>query len=238
MHSFDVIVVGSGGMGSAAVCHLARRGARVLALDRFPLAHDRGSSHGQTRLIRLAYYEHQNYVPLLLRARDLWRELEAEIDRPLLVESGLLAAGPATGAVVAGTLASARTHGLPVEPLSAREARERWPAFRLPDDWQAVFEARAGYLAVEDCVRGHAQAATRAGAVLRHGVTVHDWRIDGGRAVVQTDAGAFTADRLVLCPGPWAGGLLRLPRPPLFVVRKSLFWYAPPGAAALPYAAG
>ncbi|MFN9369342.1 MAG: FAD-dependent oxidoreductase, partial [Planctomycetia bacterium] len=88
MHSFDVIVVGSGGMGSAAVCHLARRGARVLALDRFPLAHDRGSSHGQTRLIRLAYFEHPDYVPLLRRARELWRSLERESGTPLLTECG------------------------------------------------------------------------------------------------------------------------------------------------------
>jgi sarcosine oxidase len=141
MHTFVAIVVGTGGMGSAAACHLARRGVRVLALDRFPLAHDRGSSHGQTRLIRLAYYEHPDYVPLLLRARDLWLDLEADVGRTLLNESGLLAAGPATGTVVAGTLASARAHSLPVEPLSARAAVARWPAFRKPDDWQAVFEA-------------------------------------------------------------------------------------------------
>lgn len=238
MHSFDTIVVGSGGMGSAAACHLARRGARVLALDQFPLAHDRGSSHGQTRLIRLAYYEHPDYVPLLLRARELWRDLEAGTGRRLLVESGLLTAGPPAGAVVAGTLASARTHSLPVESLTAREALVRWPALRMPDDWQAVFEARAGHLAVEDCVRAHAEGAVRAGATMRHGVTVHDWRIENGRAVVRTDSGDFAADRLVLCPGPWAGGLLRLPRPPLVVLRKSLFWYAPPDAAASPYSAG
>jgi sarcosine oxidase len=238
MHTFDAIVVGSGGMGSAAACHLARRGVRVLALDRFPLAHDRGSSHGQTRLIRLAYYEHPDYVPLLLRARDLWLDLEADVGRTLLNESGLLAAGPATGTVVAGTLASARAHSLPVEPLSARAAVARWPAFRMPDDWQAVFEARAGHLAVEDCVRAHAEMATRAGATLRHGVTVHGWQIEDGRALVRTDAGDFTAGRLVLCPGPWAAGLLRLPRPPLVVLRKSLFWYALPHATASPYAAG
>lgn len=238
MDSFDAIVVGSGGMGSAAACHLARRGVRVLVLDRFPLAHDRGSSHGQTRLIRLAYYEHPAYVPLLLRARDLWRDLEADAGRRLLVESGLLTAGPPAGAVVAGTLASARTHSLPVEPLTAREAVARWPAFRMPDDWRAVFEARAGHLAVEDCVRAHAEGATRAGATMRHGVTVRDWRIAGDRAIVDTDAGDFTADRLVLCPGPWAAGLLRLPRPPLVVLRKSLFWYTAPAAAESPYAAG
>lgn len=238
MHTFDAIVVGTGGMGSAAACHLARRGVRVLALDRFPPAHDRGSSHGQTRLIRLAYYEHPDYVPLLLRARDLWRELEADVGRPLLVETGLLAAGPPAGAVVAGTRASARAHSLPLESLSAREAVARWPAFRMPDDWQAVFESRAGHLAVEDCVRAHMDMATRAGATLRHGVTVHDWHIDGGRVTVRTDGGAVTADRLVLCPGPWAAGMLRLPRPPLVVLRKSLFWYAPPDGGVSPFAAG
>jgi monomeric sarcosine oxidase len=238
MQTFDVIVIGTGGMGAAAACHLARRGVRVLGLDRFPPGHDRGSSHGQTRLIRLAYYEHPAYVPLLLRARDLWRDLQAAVGRLLFVESGLLAAGPASGEVVAGTCASARQHGLPVETLSARAAMARWPAFQIPDAWETVFEAEAGHLLVEDCVRAHAQEATRAGADMRHGVTVHDWWIAAGQAIVRTDAGDFAAARLVLCPGPWAAGLLRLARPPLVVLRKSLFWYAPPPAASSPYAPG
>jgi monomeric sarcosine oxidase len=226
----DVIVIGTGGMGTAAACHLARRGARVLGLDRFPPGHDRGSSHGQTRLIRTAYYEHPDYVPLLQRARRLWRDIEREAGRPLLVETGLVMAGPASGDVIAGSLAAARLHGLPVERLTAQAASGRWPALRVPAAWDVVFEASAGYLLVEDCVRAHAAAATRAGADLRSGVTVHGWRAEGRGLVVEADGGPYTADRLVLCPGAWAAGLLQLPAAPLEVLRKSLFWYAPAAA--------
>ena len=221
----DVIVIGTGGMGAAAACHLARRGVRVVGLDRFPVAHDRGSSHGQTRLIRLAYYEHPDYVPLLRRAYALWHDLEREAGRPLLVKSGLVMAGPAAGDVILGALASARTHALPVERLTATEATVRWPALRVPEAWDVVYESTAGYLFVEECVRAHATAATRAGAELRSGVTVHGWRVAGDGVVVETDAGAFRAARLVLCPGAWAAGLLQLPAVPLTVLRKSLFWY-------------
>jgi sarcosine oxidase len=241
MNAYDVIVVGTGGMGAAAACHLARRGARVLGLDRFPPGHDRGSSHGHTRLTRTAYHEHPDYVPLLLRARELWRDLERASGRMLLVETGLAMAGPAAGAVLRGALEAARLHGLPVERLAARAAADRWPALRVPEAWDVVFEASAGYLLVEDCVRAHAAAATHAGADLRSGVTVHGWRAEGRGVVVEADGGPFTAGSLVLCPGAWATGLLQLPAVPLTVLRKSLFWYAPApadraihAAAALP----
>jgi len=231
MRHFDVIVIGIGGMGAAAALHLARRGARVCGLDRFAPGHDRGSSHGQTRLIRLAYYEHPDYVPLLRRAYDLWRELEVSAGHPLLVESGLLLAGPPSSEVVGGTVASAAIHALPLERLTVAEAARRWPQVRLPDGWDVVHEPRGGYLFVEECVRAHAAAAVQAGAVLEANVAVRDWRIDAaGRVVVETDAGDFTADRLVVAAGSWAAGLLRLPTVRLDVLRKPLFWYEPPAA--------
>ncbi len=238
MQRFDVIVVGLGGIGSAAAFHLASRGARVLGLDRFPIAHDRGSSHGQTRLIRLAYFEHPDYVPLLRRAYALWHDLEARTGEPLLVESGLLMAGPGDGPVITGALASAAAHGLDVERLTAREACNRWPVFALPGSWEAVHERQAGYLFVERCVAAHAAAAERAGATLETAVQVHGWRTDGDGVIVTTDRGEWAADRLVLAPGPWAAGLLQLPALGLSVLRKSLFWYRPAAAASPSLAAG
>jgi len=238
MQHHDVIVVGTGGIGSAAAFHLAARGRGVLGLDRFPLAHDRGSSHGQTRLIRLAYYEHPDYVPLLLRAYALWRELEQRTQRSLLVESGLLMAGPADGDVISGALKSAALHSLEVERMTAPEACRRWPMFELPDAWAALHEPRGGYLFVEECVRAHADAARVAGAHLEQGVTVHGWRMENGRARVATDRGDFTADRLVLCPGPWATDILQLPAARLTVLRKSLFWYRPAPEWAGDFATG
>jgi sarcosine oxidase len=238
MQSFDVIVVGSGGIGSAAACHLATRGQRVLAIDRFPPVHDRGSSHGQTRLIRQAYFEHPDYVPLLLRAYSLWRELEERVGRRLLVESGLVMAGPAAGDVIAGALRAAELHRLAIERLSAAETRGRWPPLVVPDEWDAVFEPHGGYLFVEECVRAHLDAARRAGAVFEHGVTVRSWRSDGAGIAVETDQGTQRADRLVLAPGPWAADLLQLPFVRLEVLRKSLFWYEPPAASQAAFAAG
>jgi sarcosine oxidase len=240
MKRADVIVIGAGGMGAAAALHLARRGMRVLALDRHPPGHARGSSHGQTRLFRIAYYEHPDYVPLLRRARAAWLALENESGDRLFTPSGLVAAGPPTGAVIAGTLAAARQHGLAVERLTAGDARGRWPALAMPDDWDAVFEADAGHLAVEACVRAHAAVATRHGAVIETNHDVVGWRVEGDGVVVETAKESFAAGRLVLCPGAWASGLARLDGIPFTVLRKSLFWYAPSAglapaaAAALP----
>jgi sarcosine oxidase len=227
MEAFDVVVIGTGGMGAAAAMHLAARGTRVLGLDRFPPGHAWGSSHGQTRLIRLAYFEHPDYVPLLRRAYTLWRNLEQVSGHRLLVESGLLLAGPPSGEAVVGTLRAAGLHRLSVERMTAVEAMARWPALQLPDDWAAVHEACAGHLFVEDCVRAHAECAVRHGARLEHGVDVRGWRTHGtgGRVIVDTDRGSYVADRLVVAAGPWAHGLVRMPELPLRVLRKSLFWY-------------
>src|SRR3954469_21088373 len=153
-NSFDVIVLGVGGMGSAACFELARRGRRVLGLEQFPLVHARGSSHGHTRIIRTAYYEHPNYVPLLRRAWERWYELEQLTGRHLLTECGCLNAGPADGELVNGVRASAREHGLPVEELTADEIARRYP-FRLPPNFAGVLERQAGFLYVEECVRAH-----------------------------------------------------------------------------------
>ena len=238
MERFDVIIVGLGGIGSAAAFHLAARGARVLGLDRFPIAHDRGSSHGQTRLIRRAYFEHPDYVPLLDRAYALWRDLEARTGRRLLVESGLLLAGPPESDVIAGAVHAAGAHAIPIERLAAADACRRWPQVALPEAWVAVHEPQAGYLFVEACVAAHAAAAAAAGATLRIGPQVRAWRREGDGVAVTTDAGDVAADRLVLAPGPWASGLLGLPAVPLVVLRKSLFWYRPPAARAAEFATG
>src|SRR5437660_2950238 len=136
--TYDVIVIGLGGMGSAAACELARRGARVLGLEQFALGHDQGSSHGHTRIIRQAYYEHPDYVPLVRRAYQRWYDLEQRQGLHLLTECPCLSLGPPDCGLLAGVLESARRHSLPVERLSPAEVRSRFPAFRPPDHHAGV----------------------------------------------------------------------------------------------------
>ena len=219
--AFDVVVAGGGGVGSAAAFHLARRGAKVLALDRHAPPHDRGSSHGHSRIIRLAYYEHPDYVPLLRRAWELWAELETSSGEALYTATGLLQVGPPDGEVIRGVLTSAREHGLDVERLTPEEARRRFPGLSVPEGLAAVYERQAGALAVERCVAAHLKLS---GAELRR-EEVRSWRPEGGGVRVDTDRGSYAAGALVLTPGPWAPGLL--PELPLAVRRKGQFWFGP-----------
>jgi sarcosine oxidase len=226
MSNYDVIILGCGGVGSAAAFHLAKRGGRVLGLDRFPGGHDRGSSHGETRVIRQAYFEHPDYVPLLLRAYELWRELQELSGKDLLHQVGLLQVGPPEGSVVRGVLESARRHSLVVDELTADEVQRRFPGFRVPDGSVGVFEPAAGYLMVERCVLAHLAAAAQRGAELRLDSAVRSWRSEGDGVVVETEVGeTFRAAKLVVTAGPWAPQLLADVSIQLSVRRKHLYWF-------------
>lgn len=224
MKSYEAIVLGAGGAGSAALLHLARRGVRVLGLDRFAPPHSQGSSHGHTRVIRQAYFEHPDYVPLLLRAYQLWDELERETGELLFHRVGLVEAGPPHGVVVPGVLASAAQHRLKVDIWSHDDCRLRLPALQVPEGNLIVFEQDAGFLYVERCVAAHLQQARQAGAELRV-ETVRRWRADGQGVQVETDDGTYRAGRLVVTAGAWAGQLLQSLPAPLRVLRKHLHWY-------------
>lgn len=221
----DVIVLGAGGVGSAATYHLAKRGASVLALDRFPAGHDRGSSHGETRIIRQAYFEHPDYVPLLLRSYELWAELEQAIGQQLFYQVGLLQAGPADGVVVPGVLQSARQHHLSVDEFDAAETMRHFPAFRIPSDAKVVFERKAGYLRVEQCVRAHLACAERHGAKLQLDESIQSWSPDPSGFRVETSRGSHLAKQLVITAGPWAPNLLQQVGVRFRVLRKHLHWF-------------
>jgi sarcosine oxidase len=225
---FDAIVLGLGGMGSAAAFHLARRGHRVLGLDQFPPAHARGSSHGHTRIIRTAYYEHPGYVPLVRRAFDLWYELEQIAGRPLLIPADCLGLGPPKGDVVSGVQRSAAEHGLTVEMLTAAEVAYRYPAFRPPEEFVGVVEHRAGMLLVEECVKAHLAAAAAAGAALHHDEPVREWKAEGNEVVVTTDRATYRAAKLVVTAGAWATQYLADLGVPFRVLRQVMLWFAPP----------
>jgi len=225
--SFDVIVIGIGAMGSSACYQLARRGVRVLGLEQFDIPHALGSSHGQSRMIRMAYFEHPDYVPLLQRAYALWDELEQVSGQKLLYRTGGLYMGPRDGEIVGGSLASARRHNLPFESLGSDELRRRFPQFHLPDTWVGVLEPHAGFLLPERVVAAHAEAALRAGAQLHGREMVLDWRADPRGATVRTTRNEYHAGQLIFCGGPWSGKLLRDIGVDLVVTRQVLAWVWP-----------
>ena len=246
----DVIVVGLGSMGSAAAYALASRGLRVVGLDRFTPPHDRGAHAGGSRIIRMAYMEGAEYVPLVARSYELWRELEAITGESLLTDTGGLMMGLASSDAVAGALATARAHALPHELLGADEIRRRFPAFTPGDDEVGLFEATAGLIRPERAITTNVRLARAQGADLRTGVAVEDWHADDSGVIVTTADGVLEADRLVLAPGAWAPGLTRLPvslrverrvqhywrasRPELFSVGRLPVWiweYGPNRAA-------
>jgi len=235
--SFDAIVIGLGGMGSAAAAHLAARGRRVLGLEQFQPAHAFGSSHGRSRVIRLAYFEHPSYVPLLLRAYELWGKLERESGRSLLTITGGLMIGTPESDVVRGSLRSAQAHGLAHEMLDAAEIRRRFPPFTPQPGDVALYEERAGVVRPESAIHAHIEQANRDGADLRFDERVLDWQVRlSGDVEVRTTRGSYEAPRLVLAPGAWAPGLFHLPMLPLEVERQVLYWFDPPGGPA-PFAA-
>jgi sarcosine oxidase len=223
----DVVVAGLGAHGSSAAYHLASRGASVLGFDRFARGHTLGSSGGLSRIIRLSYYEHPDYVPLLRRAWTLWHELERTSGERLLTETGGLYAGAPQGELVAGALESARRHGLEHEVLDAAALRQRYPLFEWPDGWQGVFERQAGWLAPERSIETHLRLAEQNGATLRFEEPVERWESTRDGVRVTTATGTFEAKQLVIAAGAWMSQLAPELAPELSVERSVLFWFEP-----------
>jgi sarcosine oxidase len=225
----DVIIVGLGGMGSAAAYQLARRGRRVIGFERHAPAHSQGSSHGKSRIIRQAYFEDPAYVPLLLRAYELWAQIERDSGEHLLTITGGLMIGPPDSRTVAGALRSAREYNLEHELLDAGDLRRRFPPLRPAPGTVALYERKAGFLHPEDSVAAHLRAAERLGAELRFEEPALEWEIAPGRVRVTTARGSYEAERLVVSPGPWAPQLLADLELPLVVERNVLCWFEPRG---------
>lgn len=223
----DVIVAGLGAHGSSAAYRLAARGASVLGFERFARGHTLGSSGGLSRITRLSYYEHPDYVPLLRRAWTLWRGLEQESGQDLLTQTGGLYAGRPGGDLVAGAMESARTYGLEHELLDTDALRERYPLFEWIEGWTGLFERQAGWLAPERSIEAHLGLAERHGARLHFAEPITSWETTGNGVRVTTAKGTYEAAQLVVAAGAWAGELLPSLAPELTVERNVLFWFEP-----------
>jgi len=223
-----VIVIGVGAMGSAALCHLADRGLRVLGLEQFDIPHDKGSSHGVNRIFRLAYYEHPSYVPLMRRARDLWIELETKVNERLVYVTGSIDAGPPDSGVFAGSRESCLIHALDHEVLDSDQLTRRFPGYRLPQDMMALFQPEGGFVLSERAIEAQVRVAVANGAEVETRQPVRQWRpTPDGAVQVDTATGSYEAGKLIITAGAWAGalvpGLERLAIPE----RQVLGWFQP-----------
>jgi sarcosine oxidase len=230
--SYEVIVAGLGAMGSASAYHLAAAGRRVLGLDRFHPPHDQGSSHGLSRIIREAYFEHPAYVPLVQRAYTLWSRLEELSGQKLLLPTGGLMIGPPDGALVKGARSSAEQHRLEHQVLGTGELQSRYPMFQPEPGAVAVWEPRAGMLFPEAAIKAHLDLAAQHGATLQFDEPVLSWEADGDGIRVVTAKSSYRAQRMIISAGAWLSTLVPELALPLSVERQVLFWFQPRAQAA------
>lgn len=232
---FDVAVIGLGAMGSAALFHLARRGARAIGIERFAPGHDRGSSHGESRAIRLGYFEHPSYVPLARAAYENWAALERLAGETVLTKTGVLEMGRPGSVIVDGSLDASRLHGLEHDVLDAACIRRRFPQFTIPDGYTAVWQPDGGFVRPELANRLHLALAQRAGATVFANRKVEAIEPGAGNVRVVTEDGAIAAGSVIVAAGGWIGDLVPELRPKLTVTRQVLCWFEPrrPGSVAL-----
>ena len=227
MPSYDAIVIGVGGMGSAAVYHLAKRGLKVLGLEQFEIPHELGSSHGHSRMIRYTLQEHPSYVPLVRRAYELWHELEQSARETLVVTTGSVRAGPPDSDFYLGAIEACDMHQIPYEILGNTEVNKRFPGYQFPDGISSVYQADGGFLLPELCIVSHAQVAEEAGAEIHSGETVLGWEVQGDDVEVRTNRDTYSAARLVITAGAWAAKLVPHVAPYAVPERQVLGWFKP-----------
>lgn len=227
MADYDAIVIGVGGMGSAAAYHLARRGWKVLGLEQYGIPHELGSSHGYSRMIRYTLQEHPDYVPLVRRSYELWHELEDASGETLMVTTGSVRAGPAGSPFYKGARESCDVHNIPYEVLTAAEINQRFPGYRFPDEISSIYQADGGFVLPERCIVNHVLAAQEAGAEIHSQETVLAWEPGIDEVEVRTDRTSYTARRLVVTAGAWAGKLVPALAEHAVPERQVLGWFEP-----------
>lgn len=234
--TFDHIVIGAGGMGAAAIYELARRGRRVLGLEQFSIPHELGSSAGSTRIFRFAYFEHPSYVPLMRLSFARWQALEHDFGERLLTVTGGLDIGLPSGRVITGAKEACREHRLTHEVLGASEVARRYPAWRLPPAFEAVYQPDAGFLPADRAIVAHVTLARKHGAEVRENEAVRAWKAVGDHVEVETDRGRYEAGSLVLAAGAWTAELLGQFKGSAIPERQVVGWFKTAGQQFEPVA--
>jgi sarcosine oxidase len=220
---YDVVVVGLGGIGGHVALRLAERGVSVLGLEAHRPPHSLGSSHGNSRVIREAYFEGVQYVPLVRRAYDLWEELERRAGRPLVHITGAALLGTPDSETLRGVRLAEQVHGVPLTPLTERDRR----VFRLAGEMTGLREARGGWIEVEPAIAAVLELAAAEGAELRFDTPVLEIDRDGPACRVRTADGEHAAERVVVAAGAWASSLVPELAGVLEVERQVLAWFDP-----------
>src|SRR5688572_27948532 len=229
--SFDVIVIGVGSMGSAACYYLSKRGYKVLGLEQFDISHEFGSHAGQSRIIRKAYFEHPDYVPLLERAYENWKTLEEETGEQVYYQTGLLYAGSSTNEIIKGVRLAASLYNIELEKLDNEDVTERFSQFSFPENSEVLFEPGAGFLPPEKVIRLYASEAKKNGATIHSNEKVIEWskrtpseKKDGGNIIVKTDKSTYQCNKLIITAGAWAGKMIPGITGKIKVTRQFVAW--------------
>jgi sarcosine oxidase len=225
---YDSIVVGVGSMGSAACWFLARRGQKVLGLEQFAIPHEKGSHSGQSRIIRKAYFEHPDYVPLLERAYENWQSFEVQAGPTLYYRTGIIYFGKSDNENISGIRKAAELHQIPIENWSHEQHRSTYPGFEVPGDFEVIFERDAGFITPERAIESYSREAIRNGAVIKSNTAVESWKQEGGKFRVSAQGVDYTCDKLIITAGPWTSQVIPQLKVGLQVTRQFLFWVTPP----------
>jgi sarcosine oxidase len=222
--SFDVIVIGVGSMGSATCYYLSKRGYKVLGLEQFDISHEFGSHAGQSRIIRKAYFEHPDYVPLLERAYENWKTLEQETGQQLYFKTGLLYAGDSSNEIIKGVKLAASLYNIELEKLDSKDVADRYSQFNFPENFDVLFEPESGFLPPEKAIRLYASQAKKNGATIYSNEKVIDWKKNDRRLIVQTDKNTYHCNKLIITAGVWAGKMIPGFSDKIKVTRQFVAW--------------
>jgi len=225
--NFDVIILGVGSMGSSACYYLAKQGIKVLGLEQFDIPHEWGSHGGQSRIIRKAYFEHSDYVPLLQQAYKNWKHLEKITGEQVYFQTGLLYCGNPDHPLMKGIHESADKYKIELNSLTSKSLKTKYPQLNVSDNYEKIFEPEAGFLTPERCILLYTEQALKHGATIKTKVKVLDWTKSKRSIEVKTSAGNFLAKKLIITAGPWAGKILPALSSTLKITRQMIGWIIP-----------